>query len=343
MLRLCRCRRSEVRQHRPGWSVARLSFFVALGLWALMSCSSGENPAEQSFASREEGEITVEETRMNVGGGIVVQTRAVGPVDATNVLITIHGGPGLSLEAMRGFELLAGPDRRVVSYDQRGAGRSTMADDLDYSLEGHVADLEAVRKALGVESVQLVGQSWGGAIASAYAATHPDRVSALVLVGAVPLDRAEYLAGQDRFQARVAELQQLEIIAAQIPQIEHGSCVAAFHAVLPAYLDDPTSNLEVPLESCTAETTIATYEAFITDETVSEYGDNLAAFASPALLLAGENDVYGRGWLTRQQELFVNAPTDLVLISNAGHLVIAEQPDATLSAITRFLADQARS
>ncbi|MBT5753920.1 MAG: hypothetical protein HOI41_03030, partial [Acidimicrobiaceae bacterium] len=82
---------------------------------------------------------------------------------------------------------------------------------------------------------------------------------------------------------------------------------------------------------------------FITDETVSEYGDNLAAFASPALLLAGEHDVYGRGWLTRQQELFVNAPTDLVLISNAGHLVIAEQPDATLSAITRFLADQARS
>ena len=84
MLRLCRCRRSEVRQHRPGWSVARLSFFVALGLWALMSCSSGENPAEQSFASREEGEITVEETRMKVGGGIVVGGRAPGQEGAAD-------------------------------------------------------------------------------------------------------------------------------------------------------------------------------------------------------------------------------------------------------------------
>jgi len=83
----------------------------------------------------------------------------------------------------------------VVSYDQRGAGRSTAPDDLDYSLDAHVADLEALRSALGAGSVQLVGQSWGGAIASAYAATHPDRVSALVLVGAVPLDQAEYLAG----------------------------------------------------------------------------------------------------------------------------------------------------
>lgn len=145
-----------------------------------------------------------------------------------------------------------------MSYDQRGTGRSTIPDDSDYSLDAHVADLEAVRIALGVGSVQLVGQSWGGAIASAYVAAHPNRVDALVLVGAVPLDRAEYLAGQDRFQARVAELQQLKIIADQIPQIEHGSCLAAFQAVLPAYLDDPTSDIEVTVESCTAETSRAT-------------------------------------------------------------------------------------
>jgi len=331
-----------VGEHGSGRTAAGRLIIVAFALSAFASCSSGENGDERSLAGRAGGAITVEEARMDFGDGVVVQTRIVGPVDAADTLITIHGGPGLSLEAMSGFELLVGPERRVVSYDQRGTGRSTIPDDLDYSLDAHVADLEAVRIALGVRSVQLVGQSWGGAIASAYAAAHPDRVDALVLVGAVPLDRAEYLAGQDRFQARVAELQQLKIIADQIPQIEHGSCLAAFQAVLPAYLDDPTLDIEVTVESCTAETSRATYEAFITDETVSDYGDKLAAFASRALLLAGKHDVYGPGWLTRHQELLVNAPTDIVLISDAGHLVTTEQPDATLSAITAFLADTAR-
>ena len=273
-------------------------------------------------------------------GDVVVQTRIVGPVDAAATLIAIHGGPGLSLEAMSVFELLAGPERRVVSYDQRGAGRSTVPDDLDYSLDAHVADLEAIRDALDVGSVQLVGQSWGGAIATAYAATYPDRVSALVLVGAVPLDRSEYLAGQDRFQARVAELQQLGIIADDIPRIEHGSCEAAFRTVLPAYLDDPSSDTEVTVTSCNAETSRATYDAFITDETVADYGDNLAAFGSPALVLAGEHDVYGPGWVARHQELLADAPTDVVLIPDAGHLITTEQPDETLSATTAFLDDR---
>ena len=74
-----------------------------------------------------------------------------------------------------------------MSYDQRGAGRSARPDDFDYSLKAQVADLEAIRNALGVVRVQLVGQSWGGAVAAAYAATYPDRVSALILVGPVPL------------------------------------------------------------------------------------------------------------------------------------------------------------
>jgi proline iminopeptidase len=337
----CRRRRSDVGQHGSGWSVARL-ISVALVSSAFASCSSGENAAEQSSEGKAGGAIAVEEARIDVGDGVVVQTRVVGPVGPADTLITIHGGPGLSLEAMSGFELLAGSERRVVSYDQRGTGRSTMKDDLDYSLDAHVADLEAIRNALGVGSVQLIGQSWGGAIASAYAATHPDRVSALVLVGAVPLDRAEYLAGQDRFWARVAELQQLGIIADEIPRIEHGSCADALRAVLPAYLDDPTSDTEVTVTSCTADTSRATYEAFVTDNTVSEYGDELAAFGSPALLLAGEHDVYGPDWLTRQQELLANAATDVVLIPDAGHLITAEQPDATLSAIIAFLADRAR-
>ena len=315
----------------------RLIGIVACVSLAFAACSSAGTSTEASVESSGAEVVTVEESSVDVGGG-VVRMKVVGPVDATDTLIAIHGGPGLSLEAMAVFENLAGSDRRVASYDQRGAGQSTVPDDLDYSLDAHVADLESIRNALGAETVQLVGQSWGGAIAAAYAATHPDRVSALVLVGAVPLDRAEYLAGQQRFQARVAELQHLDIIDDDIPAIESGSCLAAFEAVLPAYLDDPTADTPVTVTSCNAATSRATYESFIADETVPDYAARLATFTSPTLLLAGEHDVFGPDWLTRHRELLASAPTDTVLIADAGHLVTTEQPDATLSAIAAFLA-----
>ena len=334
-----RCSLCEVERHDSRWSgVTRLIGIVACASSVFAACASAGTSTDASVGSSTTEAVKAEESTVDVDGG-VVRIRVVGPVDATDTLIAIHGGPGLSLEAMAVFENLANPDRRVVSYDQRGAGRSTVPDDLDYSLDAHVADLEAVRDALGADTVQLVGQSWGGAIAAAYAATHPDRVSALVLVGAVPLDRAEYLAGQQRFQARVVELQQLDMIDDDIPPIERGSCLAAFEAVLPAYLDDPTSDTPVTVTSCNAATSRATYETFIADESVSDYADRLATFTSPALLLAGESDIFGPDWLTRHRELLAGAPTDTVLIPDAGHLVTAEQPDATLSAIEAFLRD----
>ena len=70
-----------------------------------------------------------------------------------------------------------------IRYDQRGCGLSD-ADVREYSLDAWVADLEAVVDGLGLQRFPLIGMSQGGAIAVAYAARHPDRVSQLVLIGA---------------------------------------------------------------------------------------------------------------------------------------------------------------
>ena len=74
------------------------------------------------------------------------------------------------------------PDFRYVTYDARGCGLSQRHVD-DVSFEAWVRDLEAVVDALGLEQFSLLGVSQGAAVAVAYAARHPERVSRLILLG----------------------------------------------------------------------------------------------------------------------------------------------------------------
>jgi DNA-binding winged helix-turn-helix (wHTH) protein/pimeloyl-ACP methyl ester carboxylesterase len=79
--------------------------------------------------------------------------------------------------------------RMFVRYDERGCGLSDH-DVKNFSLDVFVEDLETVVDDLGLERFPLLGVSQGGAVAIAYAARHPERVSHLVLYGAYAQGRA---------------------------------------------------------------------------------------------------------------------------------------------------------
>ena len=74
------------------------------------------------------------------------------------------------------------PARRAIAIDLRGHGQSEAPRDGDYSVEGRAEDVASVAAALGLNRFVLVGHSGGGAVALAYAGTHPQRVARLLLV-----------------------------------------------------------------------------------------------------------------------------------------------------------------
>lgn len=91
------------------------------------------------------------------------------------------GGPGFSSLYFGELPELAA-ERTLLLLDPRGTGDSTRpADASAYELEDYVADIEAVREQLGLDSIDLLGHSHGGFVAIVWAATHPDRVGRLVL------------------------------------------------------------------------------------------------------------------------------------------------------------------
>jgi proline iminopeptidase len=98
-------------------------------------------------------------------------------------VLFLHGGPGAGAGAVH-RRFFDPAHWRVAIFDQRGAGRSRPLGSLAANTTPHlVEDIERLREALGVERWLLFGGSWGSTLALAYAQTHPERVSGLVLRG----------------------------------------------------------------------------------------------------------------------------------------------------------------
>ena len=141
--------------------------------------------------------------------------------------VFLHGGPGGGCSASH-RRLFDPALYDVILFDQRGCGRSTPFASLDNNTTWHlVADIERLREMIGVETWQVFGGSWGSTLALAYAETHPDRVSELVLRGIYLLTKAEM---NWYYQFGVSEMfpEKYEAFIAPIPEAERGDLVTAY-------------------------------------------------------------------------------------------------------------------
>jgi proline iminopeptidase len=132
---------------------------------------------------------------LDVGDGQHLYYEVCGAEDGKPAVV-LHGGPGSGCTP--GLRRFFDPDAyRVVLFDQRQCGRSTPhAGDVGVELSTNttphlLADLELLRRSLGVDRWLVFGGSWGSALGLAYAEDHPDRVSAMVLTGVATGRRSE--------------------------------------------------------------------------------------------------------------------------------------------------------
>ncbi|WP_306581896.1 prolyl aminopeptidase [Dokdonella sp.] len=143
-------------------------------------------------------------------------------------VVFLHGGPGAGCNA-KSRRFFDPAHYRIVLFDQRGCGRSTPHAELTDNTTWHlVQDIELLRSHLGIERWQVFGGSWGSTLALAYAQSHPERVTELVLRGIFMLRRWElewfYQRGCDALFPDVWE----QYLAA-IPAAEHGDLMSAYH------------------------------------------------------------------------------------------------------------------
>jgi proline iminopeptidase len=164
---------------------------------------------------------------LDVGDGHTIYFEESGNPGGKPVVF-LHGGPGGGTDPKhrRFFD----PTRyRIVLFDQRGCGKSRPHASLDANTTWHlVADIERLRGELGIDRWQVFGGSWGSTLALAYAETHPERVTELVLRGIFLLRKSEidwfYQSG-----AGALFPEAWQEFLAPIPEAERGDLVQAYH------------------------------------------------------------------------------------------------------------------
>ncbi|MDH4992951.1 prolyl aminopeptidase [Aquamicrobium lusatiense] len=172
-------------------------------------------------------EIEPFETGMlDVGDGHTIYWERVG-TKGGKPAVFLHGGPGgtISPKHRRLFDPAL---YDVILFDQRGCGKSLPNASLEANTTWHlVADIERLREMCGFDKWLVFGGSWGSTLALAYAQTHPERVSELVVRGIYMLTRAEL---EWYYQFGVSQMfpDKWERFVAPIPEEERGDMIAAY-------------------------------------------------------------------------------------------------------------------
>lgn len=248
-------------------------------------------------------------------GDLTTYARITGSDEPDQVLIAVNGGPGLSSHYMTSLEQLATPNLAVVTYDQRGTGRTEGPPSVatSFELADYTADIEALRQELGFDQVHLLGHSWGGILAMHYATTYPDQVQSIVLAGSGPPTREAVEAGQRRFTNRLRKLQDDGLILRPLPQ----DPTEQLAAMLPAYFADPEFPFlagEEKIES-NGLTNRLTWMALGDYDLTAEVGQ----LSVPVLILWGKEDPFGLPMSEATQEALTSADVDTILLEQCGH------------------------
>ena len=286
-------------------------------------------------------QIRSEEGTIAVPGGHVWY-RSFGDGDRPPLLV-VHGGPGFTHNYLRPLEQLA-DERRVVFWDQLGCGKSEQPSDVSlWTMERSLAEVDAVREALGLERHHLFGNSWGGMLVQQYVLDRrPDLVSLVV---------SNSLASMARLAQDTARLK-AQLPADVVETIdwheEHGhfACPEYQGAIALWYQRYICRMRPWPagLEDCWAGVGMEIYQTMVgpSDFTLTgnlrewDIFDQLHEITVPTLFVAGRFDECTPEHMTAMHERVPGS--ELVIFENSAHMPFFEEPDAFFATMRNFLA-----
>ncbi|QTC89647.1 alpha/beta fold hydrolase [Brevundimonas goettingensis] len=318
--------------------ISRRSFLSATASAAVL-------PALPAFAADDPAVPRPDqEHRVPVQGG-EVYVRINGDLESGKTpLMLVHGGPGGACWQM--FPALPfAADRAIILYDQLDSGRSSApGDPANWTIERFASEIDAIRLALDLHQIHLLGHSWGGILVANHVSGQLSGISSVILQGA-PMSARGWASSMDELLAGMPDGQG-RLISAPTPGDAPEKTGAAFGTFMEthlnrtrspayarAYMRDVPTDRGDALAAAAMGDGIPRMTGFLRD---FDQEPLLSRMTQPTLLLGGEYDLVtpatNRALLPRLQK------GSLVTLADAGHMAQFDQPDAWRQAVGDFIA-----
>jgi proline iminopeptidase len=293
----------------------------------------------------------IEEGFVDVGS-VLIYYKALGTGEP---LVILHGGPGASHEYLLPYLIPLAKTNRLVFIDERGSGRSTKLEDPSgYTVENMADDVEAVRRELGLGKISLLGHSYGGVLAQAYALKYQDNLTHLILASTFHSTRQL----NDVFKRMTASM--TPELRGRIESLEkaglygHGKdfeknrypaayMVAAWGEGYFPYLyrRHPDPNYD-PADTGGLSWDLyremwGSHGEFVVDGNLAsvEYAERLRSLRVPTLITVGDHDECDPAIARDMQKCI--AGSRLVVLPDSGHMTFVDQPALFLKSVDDFV------
>jgi proline iminopeptidase len=327
-----------------------IQLLLLIFLGTTMSCTHNSEKkgspqtASQSVYKMEEGFVDAH--------GVLIYYKVLGQGQP---LVILHGGPGASHDYFLPYLLPLARENRLIFIDERGSGRSQKLENpIAYTVENMVEDVEAVRQALDLGKISLLGHSCGGVLAQAYALRYPENLSHLVLcstfhsttmMNKVLKKIKENMAPELR--ERIEKMEQAGLYG-HGKDFEKGRYTSEYmiaawgEGYFPyLYQNHPDANYDPVANGIMAWDVYremwGSHGEYIIDGNLKsvEYADRLSTITVPTLITVGDHDECAPSISEEIHQKI--AGSKMVVLPKSGHMTFVDQPDLFINTVNDFL------
>jgi proline iminopeptidase len=327
-------------------SLTALALISWLALAAHLHAAAGDNnPTRNSVLKIEEGFVDAR--------GVLIYYKAFG---SGPPLLVLHGGPGASHDYFLPYLVPLARKNRLVFIDERGSGKSAKLENpAVYTVDNMVDDTEAVRTALHLGKINLLGHSCGGVLAQAYALKYQTHLSHLVLCSTFHSTRqlndvfkTMKAKMSPELRERIDKLEKTGLFG-QGKDYEKNRYPSAYMVAAwgegyfpylyqkrpdPNFDPNQTGNMAWDLY----REMWGSHGEFVVDGNLTcvEYADRLSSIKVPTLITVGDHDECDPSLAKAMHSLIPRS--ELVILPDSGHMTFVDQPALFTAAVSNFLS-----
>lgn len=262
-------------------------------------------------------------------------------------LLTLHGGPGACHDYLESIKAIAETGRRVIFYDQIGCGLSGIGEQRPelWTVKTYTDEIDAVRAALGLERIHLLGQSWGGMLAMEYMLTQPAGVAS-VTIASSPASMIQWVQEANRLREELPAEVNAALLkheaAGTFDDPEYQAAMEVFyhrHVCIPdPYPDYVARSFEKLVADPQVYFTMNGPSEFHVIGTLKEWNviPRLGEITAPTLVTSGRHDEATPLIASTVQQGIPGA--EWVIFEHSSHMAHAEEPETYMAVLDGFLS-----